>query len=86
MEYLPSVEMAALLAELGYPIEPNSLSALASRHKDDFPEGRRVGHSWTWPADDIVAWCRRTGRLPTEEGRIYDWQAYDVTDEYRRRK
>jgi hypothetical protein len=58
---------------------------------DDFPrrwgtingEGSRPGQGvWQWK--DVEAWCRKTGRLPLEEGRIYDDNGYDVTDKVRR--
>lgn len=56
------------------------------RMKGHFIEpAMRVGNRDLFRTTDVEAWGRRTGRLPYRPQRLYDWQGYDVTDDYVKR-
>lgn len=68
-----------------------SSPGLWETRREDFPRrvatinavnGAKGFGVWHWK--EVEAWCRKTGRLPLEEGRIYDDNGFDMTDKVRR--
>lgn len=66
-------------------VVPSTVVTWALRYPDYPPMIRKFGTSPLRSEREVLAWCRRTGRLEKQEGRIYDSEGFDVTDQYKKK-
>lgn len=80
-EYSDLVAISDIAERIG--VDSARISMLIKRREDDAPPAEHVAGGrrlFSWRK--FAAFARRRGLLPREEGHIYDWQCFDVSDQY----